>query len=297
MGSPDFALPTLDALNEAFTVVGVVTQPDRPAGRGRVLQACPVKQRAQALDLPVFQPENLRGEAVAGQLQAWEPDVIIVAAFGQLLPQNILDLPEKGCVNVHASLLPRWRGASPIQAAILAGDTTTGVTIMQMEAGLDTGPILAQREVPLRQGTTAGELSDQLAHLGARTLVEILPSYMRSMLAPLPQDNAQATYTKKLSKADGLLDFADEAETLTRKLYAFDPWPGTYFMLDGKRVKVLDAHIHDSFASEPGMHFVVNGVPAVGTATGLLVLDKVQPEGKSPMEGTAFLNGQPDWLG
>ena len=187
MGSPDFALPTLQALYEHYQVVGVVTQPDRPAGRGRQPQASPVKQAAQALGLEVYQPVSLRKPEGLAQLSAWAPDLIVVAAFGQILPKAVLDLPPKGCLNVHASLLPRWRGASPIQAAIAAGDDHSGVTIMLMDEGLDTGPILSQRSVPLPFGITGSQLSKQLAELGARTLIEILPSYLDGMVAPLPR--------------------------------------------------------------------------------------------------------------
>ncbi|NLW73228.1 MAG: methionyl-tRNA formyltransferase [Chloroflexi bacterium] len=296
MGSPDFALPTLEALSDAYDVVGVVTQPDRPAGRGRQPQACAVKQMADLLSLPSYQPESLRSAEAAARLSAWKPDLIVVAAFGQILPKAVLSLPTKGVVNVHASLLPRWRGAAPIQAAIAAGDDRTGITIMQVDAGLDTGPILAQREVSIRSETQAGELSDQLAYLGAKTLLEVLPSYLSGMLAALPQKNEHATYAPKLNKADGKLDFEKSALELKRLVNAFNPWPGGWFEFEGRRVKVLEAHVHDTFRSEPEERFVVNGMPAVGTKEGLLVLDMLQPEGKKPMEGEAFLNGQPGWL-
>ncbi|MEN6556306.1 MAG: methionyl-tRNA formyltransferase, partial [Anaerolineaceae bacterium] len=238
MGSPDFALPTLEELHNNTQVVGVVTQPDRPAGRGRQPMPCPVKQLADHLRIPVFQPLSLRKPGALEQLEAWQPDLIVVAAFGQILPKSVLALPPKGCLNVHASLLPRWRGASPIQAAILAGDERSGVTIMLMEEGLDTGPILTQRTVPIRPGTTGAELSQQLAFLGAATLTEILPSYLSGMLAPLMQADSLATYAPMLKKSDGLLDFHQPALTLTRKVHAYFPWPGTYFVLNGKQIKV-----------------------------------------------------------
>jgi methionyl-tRNA formyltransferase len=207
-----------------------------------------------------------------------------------------LALPPKGCVNVHASLLPRWRGAAPIQAAILAGDERSGVTIMLMDEGLDTGPILTQRAVPIRPGTTGAELTLQLAFLGAATLIEILPSFLSGMLAPLPQPQDGATYAPMLKKADGLLDFHQSALALTRKVHAFFPWPGTFFLLNGRQIKVLEAHPHDTFESEIEAHYIVNNLPAIGTSEGLLVLDQVQPEGKRPMRGSDFLNGQPGWL-
>jgi methionyl-tRNA formyltransferase len=296
MGSPDFALPTLKALHEHYQVVGVVTQPDRPAGRGRQPQAPPVKQAALALGLEVYQPVSLRKPEVLAQLSAWAPDLIVVAAFGQILPKAVLGLPPKGCLNVHASLLPRWRGAAPIQAAIADGDDHSGVTIMLMDEGLDTGPILSQRSVPLPFGIIGSQLSEQLAELGARTLIEILPSYLEGMVAPLPQNEKDATYAPMLKKSDGLLDFNHTALELARKVNAYQPWPGTYFSFNGRQLKVLAAHLHDTFESEIGEHYIVNDSPAVGTAQGLLVLDRVQLEGKKPMSGAEFLRGQPNWL-
>ena len=296
MGSPDFALPTLQALYEQYEVAGVVTQPDRPAGRGQKMQPSAVKQLASSLNLPIYQPVSLRSPEALTQIAAWQPDFIVVVAFGEIVPKNILALPPLGCINVHASLLPRWRGAAPIQAAIAAGDVKTGVTIMLMDPGLDTGPILSQREVPLRPGTNAGELSDQLAFLGATSLLELLPSYLNGMLSPLPQPEAGATYAPKLTKEDGFLDLSRPAEVLARRVDAYYPWPGSFVMLPKGKLKVLKAHVHDSYDVPPQGHYVVNGLPALGTADSLLVLDKVQPEGKKPMDGQSFLNGQPDWL-
>ncbi|MGI6250038.1 MAG: methionyl-tRNA formyltransferase [Anaerolineaceae bacterium] len=296
MGSPSFALPSLEALHQMYQVVGVVTQPDKPAGRGRKPTSCLVKNLADRLGLPVYQPVSLRTSEALEQLRAWEPDLIVVAAYGLILPKTILDLPPKGCLNVHASLLPRWRGAAPIQASIAAGDSTTGVTIMLMDEGLDTGPVLSQREVPLRPSTTAEELTEQLAYLGAKTLIEILPAHLNGLLSPSPQSGPQVTYAHLLKKEDGLLDFNEPALQLTRKVRAYHPWPGTYFMAFGKRIKVLEAHVHDTFSSVSGEHYIVNGLPAVGTAEGLLVLDVLQPEGKTAMRGEDYLRGQPAWL-
>lgn len=296
MGSPDFALPTLEMLHEHYEVVGVVTQPDRPAGRGRLPQPCAVKVLADQLGLPVFQPHSIKTAEAVAELAKWQPDLIVVAAYGQILTQVVLDLPTKGCLNVHASLLPRWRGASPIQAAIAAGDARTGVTIMRMDTGIDTGPILAQRDVTLRPATSAVELSQQLAYLGAQVLIETLPGYLAGKLAPMPQNESLATYAPMLKKQDGWLDFNQAAEVLSRKVYACQPWPGTFFYLNGRKIKVLEAHTHDTFNCEIGGQFIVNGMPAIGTSQGLFVLDEVQPEGKKPMTGQAFLNGQPGWI-
>jgi len=204
MGTPEFAVPVLVALAETHQVVGVVTQPDRPAGRGRRLTASPVKQVALEHGLPLFQPQSLRLPAAVAQLAAWRPEVIIVAAFGQILRQDVLDLPPHGCLNVHGSLLPRWRGAAPVAAAILAGDEITGVTIMQMDVGLDTGPILAQREEPIRPDDTRATLGERLARLGAALLVETLPAYLAGDLLPRPQPEEGVTYARQLRKEDGL---------------------------------------------------------------------------------------------
>lgn len=296
MGSPDFALPTLQALHEQYEVAGVVTQPDRPAGRGQKLQPSAVKELALSLNIPIFQPSSLRTPEAYAQIAAWQPDFIVVAAFGEIVPKNLLKLPPLGCINVHASLLPRWRGAAPIQASIAAGDVKTGVTIMLMDVGLDTGPILGQREVPLRPGTNAGELSDQLAFLGATSLMELLPSYLNGKISPLPQPEAGATYASKLTKEDGLLDLSRPAEVLTRRVDAYYPWPGSFVLLPKGKLKVLKAHVHSSYDVSLQGHYVVNGLPALGTADSLLVLDRVQPEGKKPMDGQSFLNGQPAWL-
>ena len=208
MGSPDFALPTLGALMQATNVVGVVTQPDRQAGRGRVLRPPPVKRLAQGRQIEVIQPKRLKEKAALETLERWQPDLIVVAAFGQILRKDVLELPPHGCINVHASLLPRWRGAAPIQAAILAGDAQSGITIMRMDAGLDTGPILSQKAVPLAPDETAGSLSAKLAQLGADLLLETLPPYLTGELQARPQDDALSTYAPMLKKADGELDFS-----------------------------------------------------------------------------------------
>jgi len=285
MGSPEFALPTLTALARNFNVVGVVTQPDRPAGRGRNLTPPPVKELAAELDLPVIQPARLSAPEAMRQLQLWAPELIVVAAFGQILRPAVLDLPKYGCINVHASLLPRWRGAAPIQAAILHGDETTGVTIMLMDPGVDTGSILSQRAVRILEDDTAGSLSTRLAVVGAELLTETLPRYLSGELQPQPQDERQATYAPMLKKAAGELDFNQPAEQLARQVRAFHPWPGAYMFWQGQRLKIHQAH------AAPG------GLPAVGAVNGVLVLDKLQPAGKKPMPGDVFLRGARGWIG
>jgi methionyl-tRNA formyltransferase len=295
MGSPDFALPTLRALDEHFEVVGVVTQPDRPAGRGREMRPPDVKVLAETLSLPVIQPKTLKSPETLAQLEAWAPDVIVVAAFGQILRENVLTLPPFGCVNVHASLLPRWRGASPVQAAVLHDDVT-GVTIMKMGKGLDTGPILSQRVVEIPDDQTAGELFYELAEMGAALLVETLPGYLAGEIVPQLQDDALATYAPKISKSDGELDLTQPAEALARKVRAYSPWPGTFHSFEGQNLKVHRATALPEKNATPGRRLVVDDQPAWGTGEGLLVLEEVQLAGKSRVSGEAFLRGAKNWL-
>lgn len=295
MGSPDFALPTLAALDKYYSVIGVITQPDRPAGRGRVLTPPPVKQLALQLGIEVIQPLKLREAEAQEKLKSWAPDVIVVAAFGQILRQSVLDLPPLGCINVHASYLPRWRGAAPIQAAILNGDAETGVTIMRMDAGIDTGAILRQRAMAIFPQDTAGSLSDRLAEDGARLLIETLPDYLAGKIVPQPQDEARATYASMLSKEQGVLVFSRRAVELERQVRAFLPWPGAYTFFQGEMLKVLRAHVEEG-AATTGQRSVVGHLPAIGTADGWLVLDEIQPAGKRPMPGEVFLRGARQWV-
>ncbi len=294
MGSPDFALPVLRALAEHYQIVGVVTQPDRPSGRGRELKSPPVKTLAMDLGLAYIQPEKLRAPEAMDQLRLWAPDLIAVAAFGQILRPDVLALPPHGCVNVHASLLPRWRGAAPIQAAILAGDTETGVTIMQMDKGVDTGAMLSQRAIPIQAEDTAGSLFEKLSHLGADLLIETLPRYLSGELQPQPQDESKATYAPMLKKEEGQLDFTQPAEELARRVRAFNPWPGAYMDFGGAILKVHRAHVETENAPA-GQRLVYRGQPAVRARGGLLILDEVQPPGKKPMSGKSFLAGARNW--
>ncbi len=296
MGSPEFALPSLKRLAEHYHVVGVVTQPDRPAGRGMVLTPPPIKPLAQELGIATIQPAKLREPGAWEQLQAWQPDLIVVTAFGQILRQNVLDLPRFGCINVHASLLPRWRGAAPIQAALLNGDPVTGVTIMRMDAGVDTGPILSQREEPIRPEDNAETLAQRLAASGADLLVETLPRYLGGELQPRPQPEEGITQASMIRKEDGLLDFNQPAQALAWKVRAFQPWPGTFLNWAGNPLKVLRAHAVARTGAEPGEKQVVDHLPAVATADGWLVLDEVQPPGKKAMPGDVFLRGARQWL-
>jgi methionyl-tRNA formyltransferase len=295
MGSPDFAVPALEQLTVHYRLAGVVTQPDRPAGRGGMLKPPAVKAAALRLGIPVIQPEKLRNPEAMTQLQAWAPDLIVVAAFGQILRPEVLDLPKYGCINIHGSLLPRGRGAAPIQAAILAGDTETGITIMKMDPGVDTGPMLNQRAIPISPQDTAGTLFEKLAPLGAELLLETLPGYLSGELQPQPQPEEGVTYAPMLKKEDGRLDFSQPAAALERRVRAFNPWPGTWFEWNGAPLKVLRARVGDEKSPGAGTRFLFEGYPSIGTSAGMLILEEIQPAGKKPMTGKAFLAGARGW--
>jgi methionyl-tRNA formyltransferase len=301
MGSPDFALETLQALADHYPVVGVVTQPDRPAGRGRVLTPPPVKILAEELGLSVIQPIHLQETETMAKLREWKPDLFVVAAFGQILRQEVLDLPPYGSLNVHASLLPRWRGAAPIQAAILHGDDQTGVTIMKMDSGVDTGPLLSQRNLHIQTDETAGSLAPKLAQLGAELLIETLPAYLSGDLQPQPQKGEHA-YAPMLKKSDGELDFFQSASALECRIRAYNPWPGTFMTWQNGRLKIHKARVV-SFAEideltsmEPGQRTIYEGEPSVITGNGLLILEELQPAGKKSMPGKVFLRGAMSWM-
>lgn len=298
MGSPDFSLPSLRALASAYDVVGVVTQPDRASGRGREIKMPPVKTLALELGIPIIQPEKLRAPEAMQQLREWNPDLIVVAAFGQILKPDVLDLPRFGCINVHASLLPRWRGAAPINAAILAGDEEMGVTIMKMDAGLDTGPMLAHQSLRLTRDDTAGSVTAALSTLGADLLLATLPDYLAGKLMPQPQEESLATYAPMLKKEDGRLDFDHPAEELERRVRAMNPWPGAFLEYNGEPLKVLKARagiIFTYMIQSPGTRLLAGNLPAVMTSNGALFLEEVQPPGKKPMDGKSFLAGGREW--
>ena len=291
-GTPDFAVPSLQALLAAEGVlVAVYTQPDRPAGRGRQPRPSPVKIQAQAASVPIYQPSSLRDPATQAEMVALAPDLLVVAAYGLILPPAVLAIPRLGCVNVHASLLPRWRGAAPIQRALLAGDAETGICIMRMEAGLDTGPVYARATCPIPRGTTGGELHDQLAVLGAETLRATLPALLAAIAVPVPQDDARATYAPKLEKAEAVLDWTRPALELERQVLAFNPYPVAQTYLDGQTLRVWRARAEQESSAAPPGTVLCEG-PAgivVATGVGVLCLTEVQLPGGRPLPVAAFL--------
>ena len=295
MGSPEFAIPSLNSLIEQFNVVAVVTQPDKPAGRGKTLKAPPIKEIALANNIECVQPQRLSEPGMFEKFKWWNPDVIVVVAFGQILKQEVLDLPNFGCINVHGSLLPRWRGAAPIQTAILDGDETTGITIMKMDAGVDTGPILRQKQISITEDDTSESLSIALSQLGADLLLETLPDYLSGKAKANPQPQTGVTYASLIKKEDGLLDFSKGALELRRQIRAYFPWPGTFMKIGNERMKVLSAKVIENENLNPGERGQISGYPMVGTTQGGLVLERVQPSGKKEMDGKIFLNGFRNW--
>jgi methionyl-tRNA formyltransferase len=244
-----------------------------------------------------MQPRRIKNPEAVEQLRDWNPDLIVVAAFGQILPEEVLELPEWGSLNVHASLLPHWRGAAPVQASIFHGDIETGITIMKMDVGLDTGPILAQRPTPIDPQETGGRLADRLSGIGASLLLETIPSYLEGSIQPIEQDHTKATYAPMLKKSDGVLDFILTAEELARQVRAFEPWPGSFFTWNEKRFVVRKAHASPGTHEPPGVATQVEELPAVTTSQGLLVLDILQPAGRKAMSGDAFIRGARGFLG
>lgn len=295
MGSPEFAVPVLRKLAAKFQIVGVITQPDRPAGRGRVLTPPPIKILADELELPVIQPRRLSEPGVLEHLQGWAPDLIVVAAFGQILRPAVLDLPKFGCINVHASLLPRWRGAAPIQAAILNGDETTGITIMRMDPGIDTGPLLSQKSINIDHSDTSATLALKLSELGADLLMDTLPDYLAGKRLPDPQDDSLATYSPMIKKEDGLLDFSMSAIDLDRKIRAFNPWPSAFTYWKNQILKIHRAHPVNYVDAMVGKRVIYQEIPAFTTGKGILVLDELQLPGKKIQTGKNFLNGIRNW--
>ncbi len=294
MGSPDFGVPVLSALLEAgHEIVCVYTQPPRPAGRGHKERPCPVHAFAEARGLMVRTPKSLKkSEEEQAAFAALAADAAVTAAYGLILPKAVLEAPRLGCLNVHASLLPRWRGAAPIQRAILAGDSETGVTIMQVDEGLDTGPILTIGKVPITDETTGGSLHDALAVVGAELIVDALDGVASGGLKPIPQPEEGATYAAKLEREESRIDWSRPAVEIGRQVRAFNPWPGAWFELDGKRVKALACEVmKEGRTAAPGT--VLDDRLSVACGEGALRLTTVQREGKGATEAEAFLRGNP----
>jgi len=291
-GTPEFALPALAALRSRHEVVGVLTRPDRPSGRGRRLAASPVKQAATTAGLPLAQPQTLKDATARGVLESWHPDVLVVVAYGLIVPPEVLSLPRLGCLNIHASLLPRWRGAAPVERAILAGDRWTGVTIMQLDAGLDTGPMLLQRRLEILPSHTGGSLRGELASLGADALLEALAGLAGGTLAARAQPQEGATYAARIAKAEARIDWTQEAIQIERQVRAFNPEPVADTLLDGEQLRIFaaevldDAKKHESAAIrfDPGAIVeVLEGSMVVQCGRGRLAVTRVQRPGRRPV--------------
>ena len=303
MGTPAFAVPTLQQLLQTeFSVVGVVCQPDRPSGRGKKVQVGPVKALALSQNIPVVQPEKMKDPKLLETLRAWEPEVVVVAAFGRILPKPILDLPPKGCLNVHGSLLPKYRGAAPIQWAVIQGEVKTGVTIMLMDEGMDTGAILQQEEISIGPDETSGELVPRMAQVGGALLVRTLRGWVAGTIPPIPQNDSAATIAPLLTKEDGLMYWDRPARTLANRIRGLSPWPGVYTFLEGERWGIWKVQIEDQ---EPGIRHAAPDISqAPGTITavtkqairvqtgqGSLNLLEIQPENKKRMQVSDYVAG------
>ncbi|HAE82765.1 MAG TPA: methionyl-tRNA formyltransferase [Ktedonobacter sp.] len=315
MGTPQFAIPALEALlkgappgvvlPEGYEIVTVITRPDKPVGRGQGIIFSPVKQVALAHNIPVWQPGSFKRPENSAGLAAYHADLFIVAAFGQILPQAVLDLPRYGTLNIHASLLPKYRGVSPISEAILQGDAETGVTIMLIDAGVDTGPLLLKRSIPIAEDETTGSLTLKLADLGAQALLEVLPQWISGKITPIPQDNSAASHTRMLRKEDGKIAWEQPASVLARKVRAYTPWPGTYTYWRGKLLKIISARAFPQTTSpEPVTPGTVSALQdaghkslAIATGNGSLVVEQLQLEGKKAMSAQEFLRGYPQIIG
>jgi methionyl-tRNA formyltransferase len=301
MGSPRFAIPSLECLaRERYEVAAVYTRPDRPAGRGKAPAAPPVKEAALRLGIPVVQPESLRSPGEIARLAEFRPEVIVVCAYGMILPGDVLDMPPYRCVNVHFSLLPRHRGAAPVAAAILDGDEFTGVSIILLEKRLDAGPLLAAAAIPVLAGDNTGTLTDKLATVGEGLLLEALGGWRRGEIAPRPQDDGAATYCHEVSKEAGRIDWGRPSVDIWRQVRAFYPWPGSYTTWRGRQLKVLEAAVLPG-ENGPGGGCVVEleggAAFGVGTGAGTLGVLRVQLEGKRAMTAGEFLRGQRDFIG
>ncbi len=290
MGTPDFAVPALRALHKAgHTIAAVYCQPPKPSGRGQKVNKTPIHKVAEELSLEVRTPKSLRNEDAQKELSDFNADIIIVAAYGLILPQTVLDFPRYGCINIHGSLLPRWRGAAPIHRALLAGDAETGITIMQMDAGLDTGAMLIKGSLPITHETTAQSLHDAMADLGATLIIEAIEGIVDGSLKPTPQPEEGVTYADKLSRNEGLINWSHEAINIERQIRALTPWPGTFFTFDNEKIKVHKATLRSDKKGEATTLLDQDFTIACGT--GSLRLDVIQRAGKKPTDGASALRG------
>jgi methionyl-tRNA formyltransferase len=301
MGTPDFSLASLEMLaeSESLEIIAVYTQPDREAGRGQKIVESPVKKYAMSRGLRIMQPESLKNADAVSQMKALSPDVAVVSAYGKIIPENILAVPPRGCLNIHPSLLPKYRGATPIPSAILNGETVTGISVMLLDPGMDTGPVLKQREEAISNDDTSETLSERLAKAGAELLMDVLPPWLEGKIIPVPQDDSQATYTKVISKEDGKIDWNTGAIDIWRRIRAFQPWPGCFTTWAGRNLKIAGALPLDMPSSEPGKVIPVEGPVSVGIecGRGVLGLTRVQLEGKKQMSVEEFIRGQGDFVG
>jgi methionyl-tRNA formyltransferase len=300
MGTPVFAVPSLNymVLND-YEVAAVYTQPDRPAGRGCNTAYSPVKQAALSLGLKVVQPDSLKKEEALEELSGFKPDIIVVAAFGQILTQSVLDLPEYGCLNIHPSLLPKYRGAVPVAASVLNGDSFAGVSIMLMDKGLDTGPVLSQAQIPVLGYDNTGILTDKLSLVGAHLLLEVLINWRKGEILPRPQDNTAASYFATVTREMGEIDWYQPAEVIWRRVRALYPWPGCFTRWQGKNLKIIEA-LPQSGGGDIGKGQVTvlpDGSAGIGTGSGILKVITLQMEGKKPMSSIEFLRGQRQFAG
>ena len=291
MGTPDFSVPSLQALHDqGFDIAAVYSQPDKQRGRGKKVSFSPVKEKALELGIPVLQPDTLRDEQVVAELAAFHPDVIIVIAYGKILPKAVLDIPAYGCLNVHGSLLPKYRGAAPIQYAVKDGEAVSGVTIMLLDEGMDTGAILKKSEVQLEPKETTGSLFEKLSVLGAQTLTDVLAHIEEYEQNACPQDESQATYTAKIDKETAQIDWTQDAAVIERLIRTLDPHPGAYTWLDGKRLKIWSADVVDGGNAKPGTVIAVTKKNfTVQTGSGALCIREVQPESRKRMQAGQFL--------
>ena len=296
IGTGEIGVPTLQALLKSeHEVVGVVTQPDKPVGRSQLIEAPPIKKALSRTNIPVLQPARIKERQAIEEIRAFKPDVIVVMAYGQILPRGVLEIPKMACLNLHASLLSRWRGAAPIQAAIAAGDRETGITVMYMDEGLDTGDILLQRTIDILPIDTGGGLHDRLAGIAPETLLESLDLVAKGKAPRTPQDNASATYAPKLKREDGKIDWSDPAEAIERKIRAFDPWPGAFMTVSTNgthNLKIFSARVIN-LRGKPGKILPSKAELVVAAGEGALSLGEVQLEGKRRMSAAEFLRGYP----